>query len=247
MSASLVGTEFAKLRTVRTFWISMASGLAITGLTLSLQLVNAGRNGTPSLGTPASAVNILGSGGRASFVALVVGVVMVTSEFRHNTITTTLLAVPDRWRVLRAKVAAAAVFGLLLSVLVLVLCAAVGLSTGALTVASGSGAIASTVLGISLVTPLYAMLGVGIGVLVVKQTQAVTGALLWFLVGETLLGSYGIRWLQPFTPAGATAAIASDRSLSGLLPPWAGVLLLLAYVGVFVLVGGARLRRRSIT
>src|SRR5687767_3287533 len=114
MTVSLIGTEFAKLRTVRTFWISIAAAMAVTGLTLSLQLVNAGRNATPTLGTPNSAINILGSGGRAAFVALVVGVVMVTSEFRHNTITTTLLAVPDRRKVLVAKVGAAAVFGLLL-------------------------------------------------------------------------------------------------------------------------------------
>ena len=72
-------------------------------------------------------------------------------------------------------------------------------------------------------------------------------ALLWFLVGETMLGSYGIRWLQPFTPAGATAAIAHDRSLAGLLPPWAGVLLLLGYAGVLLWIGGTRLQRRSIT
>lgn len=242
---STIRAEFGKITTVRTFWVCIAAALAVTAITLSLQLVNAGRGGTPSFATASSAVNVLGSGGRAAFVALVAGIIMVTSEFRHDTITTTLLAVPDRWRVLRAKMAAAALFGLLLSTIVLVLCAAVGVSTGAF--AAANAAVVNTVIGVSLVTPIYAMLGVGIGVLVVKQTAAVTGALLWFLVGETMLGSYGVRWLQPFTPAGATAAIAQDRSLGGLLPPWAGVLLLLAYAGVLAAVGGVRLRRRSIT
>ena len=52
---------------------------------------------------------------------------------------------------------------------------------------AANGAVVNTVIGVSLVTPLYAMLGVGIGVLVLKQTGAVTGALLWFLIGRAPL------------------------------------------------------------
>lgn len=243
---SLVKAELLKVRTVRLFWTVIGSALGITTLGLSMQMVNAGRAGTPSYGTAQSAVNVLSAGALAAFVALVLGIVMMTSEYRHATIATTLLVTPPRGRVVVAKILAALVLGVGLAVLATALSAAAGVVTGALTVAAANAAVVRTVAGAALTIPLYAAVGVGFGSLVHNQTVAVAAGLVWFLVGETLLGSLGLRALQRWTPGGATRAIAQDATLAGALPAWAGVALLAAYAVIFAAIGGRRIARRDV-
>jgi ABC-2 type transport system permease protein len=243
---SLLRAELLKIRSVPLLWGVALASLGSTAAMLALQLVNQGRAGTASFGTAQSAVNVLGAGGRSALVAMVAGVLLVTAEFRHRTINATLLVTPGRTRVVLAKLAAAALVGLAIAVATLLLSAGVGLATGAITSAAWNAAVLWTVLGITLVTPLYAVLGAGLGTVVTNQTAAVAVVLIWFLVVETLLGSFGLRWLQPWTPAGATGAVARDPSLVGALPPWAGVVLLLAYGLALAAAGGWRLTRRDI-
>jgi hypothetical protein len=243
---SLVRAELLKVRTVRLFWTVIGSALGITALGLSMQMVNAGRAGTPSSGTAQCAVNVLSAGALAAFVALVLGIVMMTTEYRHATIATTLLVTPPRGRVVVAKIVAALVLGLSLAVLATALSAAVGVVAGALTVAAANAAVVRTVAGAALTIPLYAAVGVGFGSLVHNQTVAVASALVWLLVGETLVGSLGLRALERWTPGGATRAIAQDPTLAGALPPWAGVALLAAYAFVFAAMGGRRIARRDV-
>lgn len=242
----LIRAELLKIRTVPVLWAAVAASLAITGVILALQVVNAGRAGTPTLGTAQSAVNVLAASGWSALAALVMGIVTVTADFRHQTIATTLLVTPRRRSVVAAKLVAATLGALLIAAATLLLCAAVGLATGALTVATTNGAVLATVVGVFLTIPLYAVLGAGVGAVVTNQTIAVTGALLWFLVAESLLGSFGLRWLQRWTPAGATSGIAMDASMVGALPPWAGVLVLLAYGTALAIVGSWRIARRDV-
>jgi ABC-type transport system involved in multi-copper enzyme maturation permease subunit len=185
---SLVKAELLKVRTVRLFWAVIGSALGVTALALGMQVVNAGRAGTPSYGTAQSAVNVLSAGGWSALVALVLGIVMMTSEYRHTTIATTALITPARGRIVTAKVLAAVSLGFGLAVLTTSLSAVVGVVTGALTVAAANAAVVRTVAGAALTIPLYAAVGVGLGSLVQNQTVAVASALVWFLVGETLLG-----------------------------------------------------------
>lgn len=243
---SLVTAELVKVRTVRLFWGVIASALAVTALALSMQIVNAGRAGTPSYGTAQSAVNVLSAGGWAAFVALVLGIVMMTSEYRHATIATTLLITPPRGRVVAAKVLAALILGTGLAALAIALSAAVGAGTGALTVAAANAAVVRTAAGAALTIPLYAAIGVGFGALVHNQTVAVSSALVWLLVGESLIGSFGLRALERWTPAGATRAVAQDATLAGALPAWAGVMLLAAYAVVFAVIGWWRIAHRDV-
>lgn len=243
---SLVYAELLKVRTVRLFWAVIGSALGVTALALSMQMVNAGRAGTPSYGTAQSAVNVLSAGGWAAFVALVLGIVMMTSEYRHATIATTMLITPPRGRVVAAKIVAALILGTGLAALALALSAAVGAGTGALTIAVANAAVVRTAAGAALTIPLYAAVGVGFGSLVHNQTVAVASALVWLLVGESLVGSFGLRALERWTPGGATRAVAQDATLVGALPVWAGVMLLAAYAVVFAVIGWWRIAHRDV-
>jgi ABC-2 type transport system permease protein len=241
-----ISSELLKLRTVRTTWWLLAAALAVAGLVLAQQVVNAGRAGAASFGTAQGAVNVLAAGGTAALVALLLGIIAITSEHRYATLSTTLLATPRRRRVIIAKMVAAGIAGLVIAACVASLSAAVGAATGALTAATVNTAVLKTAAGVMVVIPLYALVGVGFGLIVRNQTLAVASALLWLLVGETIIGSLGLRWLVPWTPGGAARAIGQDAQLVGALPPWAGVVLLIGYATAFAAVGGWRLARRDV-
>ena len=59
--------------------------------------------------------------GRGALVALLLGVLMVTSEFRHNTVTASLLQSPRRGHVVTAKALVAVSVGLALGLAGLVI------------------------------------------------------------------------------------------------------------------------------
>ena len=94
--------------------------------------------------------------------------------------------------------------------------------------------------------PLYGLLGVGIGSLIMaSQPVAVLLPVAWFLVLESYAGALAPR-LSSWLPGQLTAAVANAGELPHLLPAWAGGLGLLGY-GLFLLAAGAgRLARRDV-
>jgi hypothetical protein len=89
-----VRTEFMKLRTTRWPWILTLLALALTAL-LGLQPVfKAGRSGAPSIGTVGAELGVLDAIGRGALIALVMGVLIMTTEFRHQTVSASLLQSP---------------------------------------------------------------------------------------------------------------------------------------------------------
>src|SRR2546421_5539508 len=69
--------------------------------------------GAPTLQDPAGVRNVWASAGQAGIMALVVGILGMTTEFRHQTITATFLATPRRGRVVTAKMLVHAGLGVL--------------------------------------------------------------------------------------------------------------------------------------
>jgi hypothetical protein len=70
--------------------------------------------------------------------------------------------------------------------------------------------------------------------------------LLWFVVVEQLLPSFGLGWLVPWTPRGASTALVIGSS-PGVLPAWAGGLLLAGYGLALTVPGARRIARADIT
>jgi ABC-2 type transport system permease protein len=162
-----LSSELLKLRTTRTFF----------ALTLSAVLLVAGISGLgAALGTwkhgVAPGEDLVGITTFGTLFALVLGVLAVSTEFRHGTITPTLLTVPSRGRVIAAKVVAHLLAGLVLGLLAVLLnLLLVGAILSLRGIDSGTSATEALrwIAGYGAAGALFAALGVGIGAIVRNQ------------------------------------------------------------------------------
>ena len=245
----VIAAEALKLRTTRTFYGVVIGALAL----IAIIAVGAAAAGTWEPGVE-PAQDLLGIATLAQTFALILGILAVSTEFRHGTITPSLLVVPSRARLVAAKLVAHVLAGLLLGIaafaLTVVLMAVVfairGIDSGL-----GAGGVPETVIGGIAACGLYAALGVGLGALVRNQVGAVVGALGWVFVVEPLIGivpgiadEVGRYGLNGVTEGLGATSFDGTSDLLGQVP--AG-LLLTAYAAVFVVLGALVLRRRDVS
>jgi ABC-2 type transport system permease protein len=246
----LLRAEALRLATSRAYWllvigatILIAGGVAATAAATSF---------TPGA-SPARSV--LAIAGLAQTVALLAGVLSVTGEFRHKTITPAALITPRRTPLLGAKLiilaAAGLVFGLaataIATAITLPLLAARHIPAGV----TGSG-VAAIIVGGGIATALSAAIGVGVGAIIRNQAGAILAVLALLYVAEPLLGfipylgtaiqQYGLGGL-----AAATTHTIGFPASAHLLRQPAAALVLAGYATLALLAGAALLKRRDIT
>lgn len=242
-----IRSELLKLRTTRTFL-----GIVIATLGLIALIVGAAAGAAPYEAQDVPGLDLLSTAGLAQPFALVLGILAVSTEFRHGTITPTLLATPDRVRLMVAKLTAHGAAGIALgsvgyglaAVLTLVILPLRDIPSE---LALGD-ALEMAIGGIACIA-LLAALGVGVGAVVRNQVGAVIGGLAWLFMIEPLLTAIptvGPK-IEDYGLGGAIGALSQD-ALSGPaeIGQVAGGLLLLAYAALFAIAGGVLLRRRDI-
>jgi ABC-2 type transport system permease protein len=244
---ALLRAELIKLRTTRTF-AAMAGAAIATSLLITVLV------GALTEPTEDSVLVDVFTSDLSGFFIFLLAIIGITGEWRHRTITSSLLAAPDRLRFLAAKTLAFAAAGALLSVLISVAIAIAGTvvltlrdlpmpEAGELTAQLGRNA---------LVAALTGALAVGLGALVRNQVAAVVGLLLVGLLVEPTVtallpeaGRFG-----PFTalPTAVAGIPAEDAGLGevDLLAPALAALTLLAWIGAAFAAGYALLRRRDV-
>lgn len=265
MGASL-RTEYRKLVTTRLWWVLLATMVAYmavvaAGLAWALSQAVGSTDGGVVL-TPQSVVSsVYTVGVSLGYVfPLVVGALGMTTEFRHRTITPTLLVEPRRSVVLGAKLAAGGVLGVLFGL------AGTAAAAGAgglvlhllgrptmLGTAATWGVLGRSVLALA----LWAVVGTGVGVVLTNQVAAVVVLLAFTQFVEPIartvlaLTSWGTG-VAKFLPGAAGEAISGGSvyaasGMSDLLPWGWGVLLLAGYGLVLALVGRLTTLRHDIT
>jgi ABC-2 type transport system permease protein len=242
---ALIRTELLRLRTTRSTWVLLAVGLVLTLGWAAAVLSNIGGIGAAARGTVQLRTDLLGASSIGLFPVLLLGVVAVTGEFHHRTVTSTFLVTPRRWRVLAAKAAACALTGPLVLVVFLGATWTVGVLAGAIDPTMDTALLAMAGRSM-LVAACWALLGAGVGAAVRNQTVAVLVPLVWFLLIETLIPAYGLDMLVPWLPGGATTVLAGGR-LAGGLPAWAALLVLVGYGLALLIPSGRVIARRDIT
>ncbi len=262
-----VHAELVKLTTTWVWWGLLLIALALVALNVGLvaalgpvDAAGAEAFPFPLLTTAEGQLALVGSGYQSGYLlAAVGGTLVATADVRAGTIAPTFLAVPRRGRVAAAKLVTGGLLGLLYG----------------LVVQASSLALAATVLGVrgvalapagDLARPLllgvlgvsvWALIGVGFGLLVRHQVVAlVTVVLVVFLLDPLLvlaLGAVGevggvdLGQVGSYLLTSASTAVVEGFTGGRLLPWWGGLLVLLAWAGAL---GGLAWRttlRRDVT
>jgi ABC-2 type transport system permease protein len=245
---ALLHAELIKLRTTRTF-------VALAGIAVAISLLLTALVGLLSEPTEESVLIDVFASDVSGFFILVLAVVGISGEWRHRTITSSLLAAPDRLRFLTAKTLAFAAAGILMSLLISIAVTILGLAI--LTVrdlpAPEAGELADLAARNALVAALLGAFGVGIGALVRNQVVAVVGLLVFSFVVETTLIALvpEVARFGPFTSLPtATAGISAGQAGLGdeleLLAPGLAVMAMLAWIGAAFAAGAVLLQRRDL-
>lgn len=242
-----INAELFKLRTTRTFLVMFACALALVLIPAVLMLSLIDFSGESDL--PYEIITFVVGPPLRAF-ALILGILAITNEFRHGTITPTLLVVPDRIKMVVSKLIAVLAMGLVLGLVGSLLIVIPGVViSGARDFDFGEG-VGPLLLGGTVATALNAALGLAIGTIVRNQVGAVVGALVYGFMLEDLIGLIpGIRDFLPEYGLGGVSqsiALASVTDEDMLGPVSAGLLLTL-YVLILTAVGIVLMRRRDIT
>ncbi|HEY9390002.1 MAG TPA: ABC transporter permease [Mycobacteriales bacterium] len=251
----LIRTEIRKVFTTKLWWGLLLGALAITTLGVVATILSAGnaQSGIPPLSDPQTQRQAFGSTGAALIFILILGVIGVTTEYRHFTSRPTFLFEPRRGRVVAAKLVTYAGMGLLYSILCAALAVAIALpwlSARGVDVSLADNGIPRTLITTVASVAIFGMVGVGLGVLVRNQVAAVIGGLAYLFVFEPLVRVIPyVRDAYRFLPGGANEALTQSNAQGGpveLLDPWAGGMVLVGWGLLFVILGTVLTVRRDV-
>ena len=275
---NLVRAELLKIRTTSTWWIF---GLMLVPLWALAVLYNwastsatSGADASESGLSPEQAeqlrvagvaVNVattLYTSGQFLGVLLVMllGAILVTNEYFHQTATTTFLITPVRERVVLAKLATSVLLGLLFWLVTTIgnlIAVPFILRSMDLGAQLGEPAIWRAIGLNALAFALWSVLGVGFGVLIRSQLGATLTLSIAYVIGNfgarlafILLTEYVARWiskLQVIVPTTASQLMISGTELPGNPPRWVGAAVLIGYAAVAGVIGTLIMRRRDIS
>jgi ABC-2 type transport system permease protein len=247
---TLIRTELLKQRTLRIYSVGVGATLVTAGLISVAVLGAAGHQDNEPLSS-ASLNQVLGAPvSVVTVIALMLGVIGMAGEYRHQTITNTFLATPRRGDVVLSKLVAHAITGSLLglaSLTVTLLIALPWLGANGTDIVFDSET-ARVAFGGIISIACYGALGVAVGALIRNQTAACAVVLTWLLAVEGLIGdvlhdSALVRWL----PVAAGQAIVRTDEVGGLLPVPVAIAVFAAYVGLFAIAATRITLQRDVT
>jgi ABC-2 type transport system permease protein len=275
--ARLLRAEFMKIRTTGTGWLFLTGFVVFTALALTISgfgshyqlypqqgpgraqaLAQAAQARTPS-GLAAIAAGMMTSGQRIGVIfALLLGVIIVTSEFANQTAAVTFVTVPRRTTVIRAKLAAAACCGALFWLVGTVIAAVTTplfLYSQHVSTSLAGWTVARSVLLNLLAFVAWGAFGLGLGAVLRSQAASLVAAIVVYagsfaaeLVFTPLYNLFHQGWLLAapvIAPAVASQVmITSGQAFPHAPPGWVGGVIMIGYT-VALVVGGVALTKRG--
>jgi ABC-2 type transport system permease protein len=278
--ARLVRAEFMKLRTTSTGWLFLIGFIVFTALALTINgfgshyeldpqqglasraqsLAEAAQAHSPA-GVAAIATSMMTSGQRVGVLfALLLGVLIVTSEFANQTAAVTFVTVPRRTTVITAKVAAAACCGALFWLVATVLAAVATplflYSQHVSTPLTGWGVDRSVLLNL-VGFVAWGVFGLGLGAVLRNQMAGVIAAIVvyagsfgaesLFILLYNLLHQNWLLGAPVIAPALAyTVMIMSGQAFPDAPAGWVGAVIMIGYTVALVAGGIALTKRRDV-
>jgi ABC-type transport system involved in multi-copper enzyme maturation permease subunit len=212
------------------------------------------------------AVNIYTSGQFFGLLmVMLMAILLITNEFYHQTATATFLATPKRTRVIVAKLITGAAMALmfwLVSTVISVIAGALFFNAKGLSNSLGNWTAQQGLLLNLLVYALWAVFGIGIGVLIRSQIGATITAAVLYTVGTyaalavlALIRAYLIKedwvlesavYIPPLASQHIIGTLAGQVGDTHLPPRWAGTVVLVGWAVVLGTIGTLITRKRDI-
>jgi len=210
-----------------------------------------------------NAANIFTSGQFFGILfSLMIGTLLITNEFYHQTATATFLTTPARIRVIAAKLGT----GMLGAGFFWLFTTVVSLSAGLIFFAAkgydpqlNEWPVQRALLFNALAFALWGIVGVGLGVLIRSQIGAVLTGAIVYVVGTFLVQNitgalyYALGWKWAIDASVLWPGVASQVMVSPEPPYadapqwWVGALVLVGYGVLFIVIGTLIMRRRDIS
>lgn len=264
-----IKSEFRKFFSTRLWWGMAIAVIIVSALFAALfgWVYTLDQAGVPQdqqiTGNATEIANSVYTGGLSTvyLLTLSVGVMQIGSEYRHKTITSTFLATPKRTIVMGAKVISLLFIGAFYGVLSIISSVAAG---GTVLAARGaeifpSAEVGRTLLLSLLVLGLWALIGLGVGILIPNQVAALLIAIGVAWIVEPIAGALLGFWdwgsdVAKFFPSSATQAIVDGVSASAMGGPggdqlewWGGALVLATYAVLLAGIGSFLTVRKDIS
>lgn len=253
-----VRSEWTKLWSVRsTYWTMLAAVVVTVGYAAAITAaISAQWDDIPAqakAGMPSPLAFSLFGTQLGQLALAVLGVLVISSEYRTGMIRSTLMAVPQRQRMLLAKLLPFTVVAFLLGEIAAFGSFFVGqafFAAHGVTFALGDEQVLRTVIGAGLYLAASGLLGLAVGALVRHSAGAIAisvGALFVVpLVIQVLPGDWGAD-VNKFYPvnAGAEVMWRETETIATDLGAWAGYGIFLASVAVIFVAAAVLLHRRD--
>jgi len=239
---ALLQAELLKLRTTRTF-------AAMAGSAFVLSLLAVGLTAALSKNMDESDVRDMFYGDFTGLFIVLLGVMGMAGEWRHRTITSTILAAPDRTRLLGAKLIAYVVAGVVISLVITIVIVAVGTAiVSARDIPTvGIGDLADILWRNLVVAGFLGAFGVCIGGLVRNQVVAIVGVLvLIFVVEQVLIGLVPSVGQYAPTVGAPNALQGNTLDAEKTLATGVALLVMAAWIAALAAAAAALLRRRDL-
>jgi ABC-type transport system involved in multi-copper enzyme maturation permease subunit len=280
--ARLMRAEIAKIRTTKTWWLLALGIVAFTALAFTANAFqhhyelfppadsggDSDRQATiasahTSAGLARIAADMMTSGQFFGLLlAMIMGILVITNEFFHQTATTTFMTSPHRTMVVFAKAVAAILFGALFWLVATVLdliATPIFINSQHVSVNLFQWTVVQSVLLNLLAFAIWAIFGMGLGTLIRSQIGAVVTGMALYLLGtaavailfqilRSLIHRDWIVTAQVIAPAIASnIMITPGRAFPHAPEQWVGGAVLIGYAIVTGFAGILIMRRRDIS
>jgi ABC-2 type transport system permease protein len=281
----LIKAEIMKIRTTNTWWLFLIGVVVFTAQALltngfghhyelypppqgamsaadKTQALAQSAHAHTHAGLAAIAASMMTSGQFVGVLfAMLIGVLVVTNEFVHQTATATFMTTPRRTAVIMAKLAAAACFGALfwlVSTIINAVTTPIYLHSQHVSISLTDWIVVRSVLLNLLAFVIWAVFGLGLGALVRSQIGSVITGMAIYLVGfaaveiifHLIYNFYPHGWVlgaPVIAPAVASLVmITPGRAFEHAPPQWVGLMIMVGYALVFAVIGIALTRRRDV-
>jgi ABC-type transport system involved in multi-copper enzyme maturation permease subunit len=206
----LIRAEFRKLLTTQVWLWMLLLCIALTALVVVANI--AGEPSDLVLATHVRDVMVSATSSFTYVPIFVLGALAVTTEYRYQTITPTVLATPSRWALITAKLITYAIVGALYALVCLAIQLAMALPwlSGRnihVSLSNQKGALLATFA----VLALFALVGLGAGALLRNQIVAVSvGTIFILILARLVVIIPGVKYIYPYLPTGAVDSIIVD-------------------------------------